>query len=218
MALPNELLPKLHHRILRTTSEYVGRHFSGLQNVSRCRRSTLGKTLTRRLQQLDVAYNVSRRVTVPFCDQMLAELAQVLSDTPSAKDTACGGPDVDPLELVPVPTGPWVPLPARPACKVGLFLRVVGRKSCVYTGIWVGGDGAGCFEYLSEVAEVDADVFAELLDLELLCHAGGGRRSDVMRSGRLQLLGRSGPFLHAKWRRLFHGDLEGFQGQHLRGR
>ena len=78
------LLADTHARLLRLLSAHTGQHFSGLAVAARRTPGILPNQVVRRLQQLDIAHNIVRHVTLPSCTQLVLEVQSCL----------CGGDDI----------------------------------------------------------------------------------------------------------------------------
>ena len=87
------VLFELHGAALRRLAAAQGRHFEGLQQASRIAKAKnlLPDKLAKRLQRVDVAFNVLRHITGPSADQLLHDLDKALH-TQKDEDEGCAEP------------------------------------------------------------------------------------------------------------------------------
>eukprot|EP00975_Prorocentrum_lima_P031645 6643341-Prorocentrum_lima.AAC.1 len=78
VASGHHLLADLHGDLLRLVAAETGMHFAGLQVAAAKLRGMLSPQLCKKLRQVDVAYNVSRHLTLPASNGLVALVAAEL--------------------------------------------------------------------------------------------------------------------------------------------
>eukprot|EP00401_Gymnodinium_catenatum_P029062 CAMPEP_0117593232 /NCGR_PEP_ID=MMETSP0784-20121206/72518_1 /TAXON_ID=39447 /ORGANISM="" /LENGTH=442 /DNA_ID=CAMNT_0005395131 /DNA_START=50 /DNA_END=1376 /DNA_ORIENTATION=+ len=73
-----ELIPVLHGDLLRLLADRAGQHFVGLTQAARWHQHLLSSSQLRRLKNLDIAFQVTRHITLPYCNTFFDDIASTV--------------------------------------------------------------------------------------------------------------------------------------------